>query len=240
MDINTNSYSTSNSTFTSTTNATNKTKSKASKSDSSTTASTTARTDGYESSSNRKVTGLYTKPQNKLTDEQIQALQDAQAESKKNLIEALSASLTIGQGSNALTASSILDGSIFTSEFCSYTCELPALATDPTEAQAAISEGGAYSVDAVATRIMDLATALAGDDEAMLAKMRSAVEKGFGMARSTFLRVTGENKLPQVCQDTYKEVMSRFDKLQNKSTEDSDNTKEPTTETEKSNNSQTK
>lgn len=220
MDINTHSYSTSTSTPTTTSSATSKSQNKASKADSTSTSSTAAKTDSYESSKNRNVTGLYTKPQNKLTNEQIQALQDAQAESKKKLIEALSASLTIGQGSNALTASSLLDGSIFTSQFCSYTCELPALATDPKEAQAAISEGGAYSVDAVATRIMDLATALAGDDEAMLAKMRSAVEKGFKMAGNTFSEVTGENKLPQICQDTYKEVMSRFDKLQSKNTTD--------------------
>lgn len=225
MDINTNSYSTSNSTSASTASTQATSKSYSTKSDSSATTSSSVRTDGYENSKNRQVTGLYTKPQHKLTDEQIQALQDVQAESKKKLIEALSASLTIGQGCNALTASSILDGSTFISKFCSYTCELPALATDPEEAQAAISEGGAYSVDAVATRIMDLATALAGDDEAMLAKMRSAVEKGFGMARSTFSKVTGDDKLPQVCQDTYKEVMNRFDKLQNKNKEtDSENT----------------
>ena len=216
MDINTNSYTTS----TNATSTTSKTSNKAAKTSSNDKPSTSVKTDGYESSKNRNVTGLYTKPQHKLTDEQIQSLQDAQAESKKNLIEALSSALTIGQGSNAFTAASILDGSVFTSAFCSYTCELPALATDPKEAQAAISEGGAYSVDAVATRIMDLATALAGDDEAMLAKMRSAVEKGFGMARSTFSRVTGEDKLPQICQDTYKEVMNRFDKLQNKTAED--------------------
>ena len=221
MDINTNSYSTSNSTSASTASTRATSKSKSTKSDSSVATSSSGKTDGYESSKNRQVTGLYNKPQHKLT--------DAQTESNKRLIEALSASLTIGQGSNAFTASSLLNGSVFTSQFCSYTCELPALATDPTEAQAAISEGGAYSVDAVATRIMDLATALAGDDEAMLAKMRSAVEKGFGMAKQTFSQITGENKLPQICQDTYKEVMNRFDKLQDKSTEDSSTSSSTTT-----------
>lgn len=225
MDINTNSYNIS--TSTTSTSTTSKASSKTTKTSSNDKTSASVKTDGYESSKNRNVTGLYTKPQHKLTDEQIQSLKDAQAESKKNLIEALSAALTVGQGSNAFTAASILDGSVFKSAFCSYTCELPALATDPEEAKAAISEGGAYSVDAVATRIMDLATALAGDDEAMLAKMRSAVEKGFGMARSTFSRVTGENKLPQICQDTYKEVMSRFDKLQNKDAEDAQDTVNP-------------
>ena len=229
MDINTSSYSTSNSASASTTSTQATSKSKSTKSDSSVATSSSGKTDGYESSKNRQVTGLYNKPQHKLTDEQVQALKDAQTESNKRLIEALSASLTIGQGSNAFTASSLLNGSVFTSQFCSYTCELPALATDPTEAQAAISEGGAYSVDAVATRIMDLATALAGDDETMLAKMRSAVEKGFGMAKQTFSQITGENKLPQICQDTYKEVMNRFDKLQDKSTEDSSTSSSTTT-----------
>ena len=217
MEINTNTYSTS--TSTASTQA-KKTDSKKTSNDSSIVKETAVPSDSYESSKNRTVTGLYTKPQNKLTDEQIQALRDVQTESNRKLIESLTSSLTIGQGANAFTAASLVNGMTFTSEFCSYTCEIPGLATNPADAKAAISEGGAYSVEAVADRIMGLATALAGDDQEMLAKMRSAVEKGFKEAGATFSQISGEKKLPQICQDTYKEVMKRFDKLQGKDQEE--------------------
>ena len=182
--------------------------------------STTTQNDTYSASTQNTSTSIYTKP-TKLTAEQLQSLQDAEANSKIQLIQKLTASLTSGQSSNALIADASATSVFFKSAFCSYGCELPALATDPQGAQAAISEGGAYSVDSVATRIMDLATALAGSNPSMLAKMRSAVEKGFGGAASIFSQITGQNKLPQICQDTYKEVMNRFDKLQNQSTEPS-------------------
>ena len=239
MDINTNSYSSTSSTLTTANTANKSETTKTTKSASNSTDSSVVKTDSYESSKSRTVTGLYTKPNKKLTDDQIQALKDAQAESNKKFMEALSSSLTLGQSSNALTASSLFDSTIFTSQFCQYTCEIPALATDPKEAQAAISEGGAYSVDAVATRIMDLATALAGDDQEMLSKMRSAVEKGFSMAGATFSQVTGKKNLPQICQDTYKEVMSRFDKLQNK-TADSNTTNNSSSKIDESNTEESK
>ena len=50
---------------------------------------------------------------------------------------------------------------------------------DSQRAAAAIAEGGEYSVDAVATRILDMAKALSGGDMSKLSELRSAVEKGF-------------------------------------------------------------
>lgn len=82
------------------------------------------------------------------------------------------------------------------------------------KAQEAISEGGEFSVDAVATRIMDFAKALSGGDKSKIAELREAVEKGFDQARAA---LGGE--LPDISQDTYNEVMKRFDQWENPTTE---------------------
>lgn len=74
------------------------------------------------------------------------------------------------------------------------------------DAAASIAEGGEYSVDAVATRIMDMAQALAGGDSSKIGKLREAVEKGFKAAG-----VDLGGKLPSISQQTHTEVMKRFD-----------------------------
>lgn len=77
---------------------------------------------------------------------------------------------------------------------------------DVAAAQQAIGEGGYYSVDAVATRIMDMAMALSGGDESKIELLRGAVEEGFKQAGEIF-----GGELPSICQDTYTEIMNRFD-----------------------------
>lgn len=77
---------------------------------------------------------------------------------------------------------------------------------DVAAAQAAISEGGYYSVDAVATRIMDMAMALSGGDPSKIQLLRDAVDKGFSQAGQIYGAA-----LPSICQDTYGEIMDRFD-----------------------------
>ncbi len=72
-----------------------------------------------------------------------------------------------------------------------------------------ISDGGNYSVDAVATRIMDMATALAGDDPNKIPTLRDAVIKGFGQAAKTL--GLKDDDMPDITKSTYTEVMKRFD-----------------------------
>ncbi len=88
---------------------------------------------------------------------------------------------------------------------------LPEVGTTPEEAQAAISEGGNYSVEAVSDRIFNLASAIAGSNPEMLEEMRSAVEEGFKQAGIAFKDATGKDEMPQITKDTYDEIMSRFD-----------------------------
>lgn len=88
---------------------------------------------------------------------------------------------------------------------------LPEVATNAEDAAKAIAEGGEWSVDAVSTRIFDLATAIAGNDPEKLSAMRSAVEEGFKQAGLTWTEHTGLQDMPEITKNTYNEIMSRFD-----------------------------
>ncbi|WP_313345178.1 hypothetical protein [Sedimentibacter sp.] len=79
---------------------------------------------------------------------------------------------------------------------------------DSQKATAAIAEGGEYSVDAVATRIMDMAKALSGGDKSKISLLRDAVKRGFEAAGLEFNDGAG---LPDICNQTYDEIMKRFD-----------------------------
>ncbi|MBR4904614.1 MAG: hypothetical protein IKZ53_08060 [Selenomonadaceae bacterium] len=89
---------------------------------------------------------------------------------------------------------------------------LPEVATNPEDAAKAIAPGGAWSVDAVSTRIFDLASLLAGSDPEKLSQMKAAVEEGFKQAGITWKDATGQDNMPSITKDTYDEIMSRFDK----------------------------
>lgn len=89
---------------------------------------------------------------------------------------------------------------------------MPEVATNPEDAAKAVSDEGEWGVDAVATRIFDLATAIAGDDPEKLSKMRAAVEEGFNQAGVTWSNATGLDSMPEITEKTYNEIMSRFDK----------------------------
>ena len=78
------------------------------------------------------------------------------------------------------------------------------LGRTPEEAAKAISEHGMWGVNAVATRLMDMAISLSDGDSGKAEVLREAVKKGFEA-------VGVPESLPQVCQDTYAEVMGRFD-----------------------------
>lgn len=83
---------------------------------------------------------------------------------------------------------------------------------DSQKASETIAEGGEYSVDAVATRIMDMAKSLAGGDKSKIPLLRDAVKKGFEAAGLEFNDGAG---LPDICNQTYDEIMKRFDEWEN-------------------------
>ena len=175
-------------------------------------------------------TSTYKPEKKKLTTEEVKALKEEQENIKANLIKKFISDTINNQ--NKLLGKSTENGNneisqesrdLLTKIFGSLEKAYPKIETTPEGAQAAIAEGGAYSVNAVADRIMTMATAIAGDDSNKLQQMRDAVEKGFAEAGLTFKDAT-DSDLPQICKDTMTEVMNRFDKLQNKTTTDDVNT----------------
>ena len=88
---------------------------------------------------------------------------------------------------------------------------MPAVATNPADAAKAVADGGAWSVDAVAGRLFDLASAIAGDDPEKLQEMRAAVEEGFKQAGMAWENMTGSSSMPGITARTYEELMHRFD-----------------------------
>lgn len=74
------------------------------------------------------------------------------------------------------------------------------------EAQAALEEGGYWSVDATSDRIIEMAKALTGGDPDKIEEMRSAFEKGFKEATKAW-----GGELPEISSKTYDAVMSKFD-----------------------------
>ena len=105
------------------------------------------------------------------------------------------------------------DISIVTSKFA-----LPEVATNPEDAEKAVSDGGEWSVGAVSDRIFGLAEIFAGGDPEKLEEMRAAVEEGFKQAGAAWTNATGLNDMPDITQKTYNEIMGRFDTAKNKLT----------------------
>ena len=141
----------------------------------------------------------------KLTTEQVDTLKDGINKSYQLMIKTLTeqnAKLQayLDDGIGQLNFDGILFG---TDKFA-----LPPVGTTPEEAAEAVGEGGAYSVDSVATRIMDMATAIAGGDPDKLRQMQSAVEEGFKQAGLVW-----KDAMPQITKDTQNEITNRFNKL---------------------------
>ena len=78
-----------------------------------------------------------------------------------------------------------------------------------TAAQEAIEEGGAFSVEAVATRLLDFAVAISGGDPSRINVLRRAVERGFEAAERQW-----GGELPEISQRTREAVMEGFDQWQ--------------------------
>ncbi|MEG0179307.1 MAG: hypothetical protein RR654_07100, partial [Oscillospiraceae bacterium] len=79
-------------------------------------------------------------------------------------------------------------------------------AEDKAKAQKAIADGGEYSVEAVSTRILDMAKSLSGGDASKFEMLKNAVKKGFGEAGKQW-----GAELPEITTKTYDKVMQGFD-----------------------------
>lgn len=154
---------------------------------------TTPKTDTFTRSEPEQ--NITYEPPKKLTVEQIDALKRQVQENMQNLAKQM-----LGQQYEiAKTA----DGKV---DFASLAKDL-GIGTTPEAAAEAISENGNWGVNAVATRLIDMAVNLSGGDMSKISMLREAVQKGFA-------QVGNLEDLPDVCQQTYDEVMKRFDYLE--------------------------
>ncbi len=148
-----------------------------------------------------------------LTADQVQALKDDIAIAQQTMLNMMIQALQdnndklqgwLDEGTGILNFDGVqIDASRF---------GLPEVATNPEDAAKAVSDDGDWGVNAVATRIFDLADAISGGDPEKLATMRAAVEEGFNQAGITWNNATGLDKMPDITERTYNEIMSRFDK----------------------------
>jgi hypothetical protein len=180
------------------------------------------KTDTFVKSTEKDEANSSYKPvRKKLSTEEVKSLKEEQASFKTDLIKKFirdtinSQNRLLGRSTQNETEEMPKQTTdLLTKIFGSVENAYPQMATTPEGATKAIEEGGAYSVNVVADRIMTMAKAIAGDDPKKLQQMRDAVEKGFSEAGLEFNKAT-KSDLPQICKDTYTEVMKRFDELQN-------------------------
>ena len=147
-----------------------------------------------------------------LTNDEIQALKDNQSVNEQTFLNIMIQAMT--DNNNKLQG--WLDSGVGVLNFGGVQIDaarfgLPEVATNPEDAKKAVSEGGQWSVDAVSTRIFDLATAIAGNDPEKLQEMRAAVEEGFKQAGQVWEEHTGSSSMPDITKQTYNELMHRFD-----------------------------
>ena len=148
-----------------------------------------------------------------LTSEQVQALKDDIAIAQQTMLNMMIQSLQdnnnklqswLDEGAGILNFDGVqIDASRF---------GLPEVATNPEDAAKAVADDGDWGVNAVATRIFDLADSIANGDPERLETLRAAVEEGFNQAGVAWNNATGLNTMPDITERTYNEIMSRFDK----------------------------
>lgn len=74
------------------------------------------------------------------------------------------------------------------------------------EASAMIEEGGYFSIEETAARLLDFAVAITGGDPAQIDLMRDAVQRGFDQAERLF-----GGEMPEISHQTLAAVMNGFD-----------------------------
>ncbi|MCX7709117.1 MAG: hypothetical protein N2484_04640 [Clostridia bacterium] len=74
------------------------------------------------------------------------------------------------------------------------------------EAEKMLSDDGEWGIKAVSTRIVDFAKNISGGDKNKLENLKEAIKTGFKEAEKAF-----GGTLPDICQDTYDEVMKQLD-----------------------------
>lgn len=166
----------------------------ASKADESEDATGKSNEDSYTKSDSNVTSdsGIYTKENIQKT---IKEIESQRTQAMQNMLTEM-----LGKQANA-AGMSFLKNTSFSS----------ASISDITDAQDSISDGGYWSVDSVAGRIMDMAKLLANGDSSKFETLKNAVIKGFNGAAKK-MGHSSLSEMPDITNQTYDEVMKRFDK----------------------------
>ncbi len=180
------------------------------------------RVDRFEKESEVSESVTY-EPQKKLTTDEVNALSRERLEAAASIVTDTVEQNVVNQASQTAISHngyelSTASADFLTEIFGSLENALPTPATTPEGALEDISEGGAYSVEAVSERIMLMATSISGNNQEVIAKMEEAVKQGFEAAGLNL--ETGEG-MPDITMDTYKEVLRQFDILKGTQVESS-------------------
>lgn len=157
-----------------------------------TTTETSKAVDSFEKSEPSQEIG-YGNIQKGLSAEQVQQLNDQRINSLKSMVEKLisqQAGKATGLNFSELNINVSIDITNINVENVS-----DDIFNDPN-----------WGVDAMATKLMDMAMSLSGGDSSKAELLLGAVEKGFDMAGEAW-----GDELPEVCQATLDEVRNRFD-----------------------------
>lgn len=152
---------------------------------------TTSKIDGF-SKSDLGSSGVYSKPSQEKVQEYIRSQSNRQLVMMQNMVKEMITS----------------QGSTFQAPDFSF-INKQNLNVDKSES-ATNSENTDYSVDKVATKIMDFAQSLIKADPSKLEEVKKGFVNGFKAAEKVY---GGEGKLPAISYATYDEVMKRFDEL---------------------------
>lgn len=169
---------------------------------------------GREAAKKGETAASQTEKTKGLSADQVQALKAQQEQSYQLMIETMTAQnakLQAWQDKGVGTLRFANGATVDTWKFA-----LPPVATTPEEAAKAVADGGDWSVDAVAGRIFDMVTAIAGDNPDTLRQMQAAVEAGFQQAGTAFKKATGEKDMPAITGRTHDEITRRFEALYKK------------------------
>jgi hypothetical protein len=146
-------------------------------------------------------TGIYSKNDvNAAALEEIQNLNEQRLNSFQDFINKM-----LNNQDTAAKVSVFLPQTDENGDISAKLAELNPTEEDISAAKKAISEGGEYSVDAVATRIMDMAKALSGGDASKFETLKNATQSAFDKVKEMY----GDDT-PQITLDTEKEVQKRF------------------------------
>lgn len=134
----------------------------------------------------------------------------ATAEARSDLVNQLKADLEMNQAKFVNDMVSMITGQASAFTGTNIWEEYQVTAEMQAEAQANIAEGGYWSAEETATRIVDMAKALVGDDPTKADAMMAAIEKGFEAAESAW-----GGELPSITADTKALIDTMFDDWKN-------------------------